>query len=73
MKNQQKTMLERQLKQARLMKAAAAQQLTIATQLESEAISGLNAMGAQTGRAREGKLTDDQRLSLISGLTKVKK
>ena len=59
---------KRQLKSARTMKEVAAMQLTIATQLEGEAIAGLEAMGERPGRPPQG-LPDDVKLALIGGLT----
>jgi len=60
--------LKRQLKSARIMQQVAMQQFTIATQLEGEAISGLEALGERPGRPPEG-LHEDVRLALIGGLT----
>ncbi len=60
-----------QLKTARELKAVAEQNMAIATQIESEAKSALEMLGASTERSRKGNVLSEQmKNSLRASLTK---
>lgn len=63
---------KRQVETSKTMQALAMQNYNLAAQIESEATSALNALGAQIGQARKGehKLSDEKRLLLLGSLTK---
>ncbi|OHT44467.1 hypothetical protein [Flavobacterium tructae] len=62
----------RQLESSKEMQALAMQNYNIAAQIESEATSALEVLGASLERTRKGehKLSDKARISLLGSLTK---
>ena len=73
-KKEQISFYKKQRDSAKRMKSVASQNYQLAAQLESEAESALNLLGANSGRTRKGKdvLPEDVQLKLISGLTRDK-
>jgi hypothetical protein len=63
---------KKQIATAKQMQAVEMQNYNLATQIESEATSSLEALGASLGKARKGehKLSDEMQLELIASLTK---
>ena len=71
-KREQIQFFKRQIESSKNMQAVAMQNYNLATQIESEATSALKALGANSGRTRKGEhqLSDENKLSLLAGLTK---
>ncbi|MBA4155041.1 hypothetical protein [Flavobacterium sp.] len=70
-RTEQISFYKRQLNSARELRAVAEQNISIATQLESEAKSALEMLGASTERSRKGNVLPEQlRNSLRASLTK---
>ena len=71
-KSKQIQFYKKQLESSKQLKSVAKQNYNLATQLESEAKSALELLGAKPERTRKGDniLSDKTKLELVSSLTK---